>query len=335
MHLFYLGAYSVALLVALSGQAIGQTVAPAANFQQGMALVEEGRLAEARPLLEKAVQLQTGQARISGEFQMWLNELGNIYIYAGDQYREAMSVLHEAIVIGENAATGDTAELVRSLTYMATVYWDTVNSENGPVSEAEQLFLKAIDVGENQLGPDHSALALPVSMLGAFYSGRNRCDEARKLLDRSLQLIDHGKGTSRTERGKVHARLHLHFHLCSENKYNGDVEAQMEAEMVEAEKYLPAAHPVMTGVYIRMGYLMLEKNRYDDAESFMLRATSVGTKSMGPRWLIVNRARNDLRAVYSKGQDFYKSQGKLEEAERYQQLLDAVDPYGAMPSVKR
>ena len=269
-----------------------QTEAAATHYREGIALIGQGRLREAEPILNNAVkQGRLELAPNSAEFQRWLNSLGNLYLNMG-RADQAQPILDEAIAIARSSdAATRRPETVLSVSYLATL-----NADIGNNLKAELLARQAIQLAEANLGPTDPRLAQPLSGLGIIYSYQARCTEARPLMERALRLIEGGEGVDRIEQGKRHTAMIIHLLECRITRPSA--RAEMEAQLTQVEKYLPNEHPTLAWALYGMGQIYYKERRLDPAEASLLRAKAVAEKSLGSGGWLTNRIRRQLHDVY-------------------------------------
>ncbi|XPM60929.2 MAG: tetratricopeptide repeat protein [Leptolyngbya sp. IPPAS B-1204] len=75
-------------------------------------------------------------------------------------------------------------DLATSLNNLALLY-----ESQGRYSEAEPLYLRALEIWERQLGADHPAVAISLSNLGLLYVNLERYAEVESLYVRALQIF--------------------------------------------------------------------------------------------------------------------------------------------------
>ena len=77
---------------------------------------------------------------------------------------------------------------------MAELYFLTVNNlgalyENqGRLAETEKMYIRALQGGEEALGPDHISTLATVNNLGSLYKNQGRLAEAEKMYIRASQV---------------------------------------------------------------------------------------------------------------------------------------------------
>ncbi|CAN0333504.1 unnamed protein product, partial [Ectocarpus sp. 12 AP-2014] len=59
----------------------------------------------------------------------------------------------------------------------------------GKYSEADPLYLRAIEIGEKTLGPDHPALATRLNNRAELLSAQEKYTEALPLLERAISIL--------------------------------------------------------------------------------------------------------------------------------------------------
>ncbi len=94
----------------------------------------------------------------------------------------------EAAIIRREVLT-DPLPLANSLDYLARLYYF-----QGRYREAEPLYLRALQIQEQQLGAEHSDTTSSLNNLAALYRSQGRYGEAEPLFLRALQIWEHQLG---------------------------------------------------------------------------------------------------------------------------------------------
>ena len=146
------------------------------NEALGRLLAERGKLAQAMPLLERAVA-QRGRADTgSGEYAVALRELGNASAYAG-KLPEADSIWRRSLAIEEGLHGRDHPNVGFMLTNLGTVA-----SMRGDLETAERDLRRAVDISAAWFGEHHWLTAGARLPLGQTLVRQNKFAEAVTLL---------------------------------------------------------------------------------------------------------------------------------------------------------
>jgi tetratricopeptide (TPR) repeat protein len=262
------------------------------QYQKGTALVEQGKLREAEPILNDAVKL--GRLELdptSAEFQRWLNSLGIVHVFL-ENFNEARKVLEEAVAIARMSdSSAKRPETVLSLSYLATL-----NDRTNHHVKAELLAEEAIKLAEANFGSNDPRLALPLSTLAVIYSGQARCKEAGPLIERALLAIERGDEAYRVERGKRHAAKMFYLYKC--RFIHPGARILMEVELVQVEKYLPSDHPILASALSWLAQIYYDERQLEKAEASLVRAKSAVEASLGPESGLMYSIRKQQNDVY-------------------------------------
>ncbi len=146
------------------------------NEALGRLLAERGKLAQAMPLLERAVAQRARADTGSGEYAVALRELGNASAYAG-KLPEADSIWRRSLAIEERLHGRDHPNVGFMLTNLGTVA-----SMRGDLETAERDLRRAVDISAAWFGEHHWLTAGARLPLGQTLVRQNRFAEAVTLL---------------------------------------------------------------------------------------------------------------------------------------------------------
>ncbi len=136
---------------------------------------EVGRYAEARPLLEKALQIrEQALGPTHPHVATSLNNLALLYHTPG-QYGKAEPLLQRSLAILEKALGPNHPDVAASLNNLAELY-----RVQGQYGKAEPLYQRALQVLQNTLPPDHPNLALVMENYSTLLGKLNRDPEAKE-----------------------------------------------------------------------------------------------------------------------------------------------------------
>jgi tetratricopeptide (TPR) repeat protein len=186
--------------------------------------------------------------------------------------------------------------------------------DRGRYAEAEPLFLRALRIREQQLGPEHPDVADSLSYLANLYRQQGKYAEAEPLILRALRIREQQLGP---EHPDVAYSLNLLANLYrqQQGKY-----AEAEPLILHAlrirEQQLGPEHPDVAYTLNDLANLYRQQQgKYAEAEPLFLRALHIREQQLGPEHPGVAYTLNNLA-------DLYLEQGKYAEAEPlYQRAL--------------
>jgi tetratricopeptide (TPR) repeat protein len=149
----------------------------------GSVLVANGRAAEARPLIEQALAIET-QRPVADDFSVALSltNLGCV-LHTLEETSTAVAHLQRAIALLEGCSP-DSHFLAASLTDLGGIFRDECRME-----EAECLFRRALTIDENCLEATDPRVGMDLQNLADLLVDTGREKEGRPLQDRALQVL--------------------------------------------------------------------------------------------------------------------------------------------------
>ncbi len=204
-------------------------------------------------------------------------------------------------------------------------------------SEAEPLFLRAVQIGEGISGAQRSLLAKALRGLGILYYEQGKYEQAEPLLKQALHIAEQTLGSNHSlcilplnslgrlyiEQGKyvqaeplLRQALHIaeqtldpqHPHLAlslnnlgelyrQQGKYE-DAEALFAHALRTREQRLGTTHPQVASSLTNLGILYGEQGKYEQAEPLFEQALHIWEQTLGPDHPYLATALNNLGEVY-------------------------------------
>ncbi len=168
-------------------EGIGSAMPDVATALQniGIALSGEGRHAEARAPLERALAIHE---RLEGadhpDVASTRDALGGVLLRIGE-LAPARAALEHALRARRGALPADHPDIARSHNNLGSLFEAT-----GELELAEQHYREAVAIFERALGPDHAIVGATLVNLGAVLERRGRTQEAREILVRAMALLE-------------------------------------------------------------------------------------------------------------------------------------------------
>jgi tetratricopeptide (TPR) repeat protein len=185
----------------------------------------------------------------------------------------------------------------------------------GRFSEAELLYLWALEVDEKSFGPEHPNVAVRLNNLAQLLEGTNRFEQAEFLMQRALEIDEKWFGP---EHPKVAVRLNNLAELLRATNQLGQAEPllRMVIEILDRnggqrlENYSAALN--------NLAQLLKTTNRFEQAEHLMRRALEIDEKTLGAEHPKVSVRLNNLAHLL-------KEMNRLKEAEPLMRLSLVID----------
>ena len=156
--------------------------------------VQLDELAQAKPRLERAIELlesgDGGAAQLAGA----LFNLGNVYYRERDLVR-ALGLFERALAIEEETRPRHPSVAI-SLSSIGKVL-----SSTGQHAEARRRLERALDISEKELGLDHPLTATVLSDLASIQQRAGDDAGAREVAERAVMLFDRHEGDQNGEPG--------------------------------------------------------------------------------------------------------------------------------------
>ncbi|MEG4584189.1 tetratricopeptide repeat protein [Microcoleus sp. MOSTC5] len=214
------------------------------------------------------------------------------------EYELAIDCFKKAIAIQQELDLE--AQLSSNLSYLAALY-----KSQGRYSEAEPLFLQALEIHRRSLPEDHPSLATHLNNLAGLYRSQGRYSEAESLF---LQVVE----IHRRSLPEDHPSLATHLNNLAGLYYFQGRYSEAEPlflQVVEIHRRsLPEDHPILANHLNNLAGLYESQGRYSEAEPLFLQAGEIHRRSLPEDHPILANHLNNLA-------ELYQSQGRYSEAE--------------------
>jgi tetratricopeptide (TPR) repeat protein len=199
-------------------------------------------------------------------------------------------------------------ELSSSLNYLAGLY-----KSQGRYSEAEPLYLQALEIGRRSLPEDHPSLAIHLNNLAGLYRSQGRYSEAEPLY---LQALEIDRRSLPEDHPSLATNLNNLAGLYqSQGRYSEAEPLYLQALEID-RRSLPEDHPYLATYLNNLALLYKSQGRYSEAEPLYLQALEIDRRSLPEDHPSLATDLNNLALLY-------KSQGRYSEAEPlYLQALE-------------
>jgi eukaryotic-like serine/threonine-protein kinase len=297
----------------------------------GKVLEAKGSYAQAIPVLEAAVKLESVPGSNPLDTAASLKELADTQFYAG-HYDICESLTQRSLAI-HRQVLGDRHPLLAD----DLINLGAVQFERGQYVSAERWYRQALDINESWYGHDHPETASTLSMLGRTLVFQKRYDEAVNLVEQALAIQERVYGASHPKVANVLNELgtvalqrdqfdeaaarftrmvaiyksaygehHYLYGLALSNLASvylaQDKFAQAEQmfrKVIQCySETLSPTHQFRAIAQIKLGRALTGEKRYLEAESQTLAGYNVLLKQTSPMVSWLQSARKDLATIY-------------------------------------
>ena len=172
-------------------------------------------------------------------------------------------------------------------------------------TEAETMYLRALQGYEKVLGAGHASTLVTVNNLGNLYAGQGKMAEAETMYLRALQGNEKALGAEHTSTLRAVNNLGV---LYADQGKMVDAEAMCLRALQGYEKAFGAEHMSTLDTVNNLGVLYKNQGRVAEAEAMYLRALQGKEKALGAEHMSTLDMVNNLGVLYA-------DQGKMAEAE--------------------
>jgi len=163
-------------------------------------------------------------------------------------------------------------------------------------TEVEPLFLRAIEIREKTLGPDHLDLAESLNSLGNLFMVQDKYEKVEPLYKRSLVIREKVLGSNHPTLARSLNNLAVLYN--AQGKY-AEAESFYKRSLDIKEKNLEPDHPDMSASLQNLAAFYYRQGRYIEAEPHFKRAVRIREKNLGPDHLSISGPLGNLAALYS------------------------------------
>jgi serine/threonine-protein kinase len=202
----------------------------------GKVLEDRGKYAEAIPMLQEAVRLQSAAGGNEAELAATISELANCNFYLGDY--QLSDALNRRVLEMQEKLYGDRHPLIAdTLINLGAIQYDL-----GNYTEAERFDRRALEITQAWYGADNPETASAMTILARALVSETHYDEASRLLLQALSIQERVYG-------KVHPRV------ASALNEVGKV-AQKQGKLDDAEAAFQRMENIYRSVYGDQHYLI-------------------------------------------------------------------------------
>ena len=218
------------------------------------------------------------------------NTLGHIAHDQG-QFAAAETDFRQALALDERWYDMDNVVVADDLSGLARVYVQTHRD-----AEAKAALQRALQIQKRVHGPQHSAVAIILNDLGTMAYNHDLDDEAERDFNEALAIWKVVYGNHHRSVGIAYANLAGVF--MDRKDYPRAEEMARKALAVDLET-LPAGHPNIAILHVKLGRILLREGRLHDAEPETQRGYDLLRTHPSSEPTYLQGARKDLVAIYT------------------------------------
>ncbi len=196
-------------------------------------------------------------------------------------------------------------------------------------AEAEPLYLRALCIREQQLGPEHPLVVYPLNGLANLYAERGQYEKAEPLYQRALRIQEQQLGP---EHSLVAHLLNNLANLYKEQGQYAEAEPLYLRALRIQEQQLGLEHPLVVAPLNNLADLYSRQSQYGKAELLYQRALRIREQQLGPGHPQVAYPLNNLAILYSQQGQYGKAEPLyLRALSIWEQQLGPEHPQVAYP----
>ena len=245
------------------------------------------RYRDARPLLEKLVQLLEKQDENSVELALARRELGYTYALsgglklAGPLYKQAMKTIADSL-------GAEHLEMGLSWSQIAEL-----QEAKGQYEQAEPTYSKALAIMEKALGREHPALDYILEKLAGLDAELEDDDKAAILYQRLCAIREKSLGATHPKLAMALQNLAESYRL--QGQYEASEDGYQKALAIMEENH-GENHPAVAAILQELARLCTRQKKNDEAERLQKRASEIFERSIQDREENINEEDLNLQA---------------------------------------
>jgi tetratricopeptide (TPR) repeat protein len=229
------------------------------------------------------------------------------YLLLRGRYKEATSLLEQALLLGEQQYGLDHPMLIPRLKGQAELLW-----RQGQYEQATPLLQRILAIGERHLHPEDPEIAETLNNLASIYHSQGKYADAEPLYQRALHLQEQQLGFDHLE--VADTLTNLAYLYGGQGKYE-QAESLYQRVLCIQEQQLGPQHPKISIPLANLALTYWQQGKYEQAEPLYQRALHIRELQLGPE-------HPDMAVSLNNLANMYREQGKYEQAEPlYQRAL--------------
>jgi serine/threonine protein kinase/tetratricopeptide (TPR) repeat protein len=295
-------------------------------------MVEQGRTAEAEPLLRESLESRKSIGAVAWESIASMNALATLMTDKG-QFDQAEAMFEEAIVDADKLGKKEhpfTLEVRGNFAWMQ--YWagsqeKTTNPERSArrMARARTLGEETLEAKVRVLGEEHETTLATMNNLSSVYVNLGMLDEAVALRRKDLAISERVLGPDHPD--TLISLANMGAMLRRQGRFDEAV-VFLERSINGTRKAFPADYEGLGFTLGWYGSSLGKLGRHAEAEAALLEARSIITKKMGDEHPIAGQMAQDLATVYESWEKAEPGKGHAAKAELWK---GKSDPPAASP----
>jgi len=212
----------------------------------------KGNIANAEPLLKRAVEIlekaKDGETILSAA----LSNLASVYSHKGE-FKRAEAALEKAASIEEKAGAARESEYASLLAKLGTIYM-----KSSRTGDAEKLLLKAISIHEKRKA--ERPLFIDLTNIGTLYRGMGRYDKAADAYNRAVPIAERLYGGKHPDVGKLYHVIGIFLTGSAQYDKAEEYFGRAEKNLLEG---LGPKHPDVAALYSDWAVMLTRTGKVD------------------------------------------------------------------------
>jgi len=261
----------------------------------GLCSYEMGKADDARKAFNSAIECETriyGKDHISQSLEY--NGIGNVYFYlhnlnlALENYKRALAIANKTNPFGtDNAMFALNVAIVYAL--------------KGDFDNAKPYFYLSLDINKHKYGEKSIAITQVYINLGVYFYQIGKPDKAFDFNSQAEAILKNDP-SQRKSLGIVYLNK---GNIVTDQKDFGKALTYYQQALRILQDYYPEQHPTINTIYVNLGYVYENQEKYEEA----LNALFIARKNDSKSPLVIKIDRN-IAGIYDK-------QGKFQAAQKY------------------
>jgi tetratricopeptide (TPR) repeat protein len=223
------------------------------------------------------------------------------------QYKQAESLLQQALTIRQQVLVANHPDTARSLNDLGVLYLT-----QGKYQQAEPLLQKALAIRQKKLGVEHPDTATSLNNRALLYFEQGRYSSAETLYRDALEIR---RRVLEPGHRDIAQSLNNLAELYTVLGKFSQAESLYEEALISQEKTLGSEHPLVAKTLNNLALLYRSKGEYAQAEQYYQQALHIQEEVLGPDHPDVAETLNNLARLF-------RAKGAYEKAEPlYQRAL--------------
>jgi tetratricopeptide (TPR) repeat protein len=221
------------------------------------------------------------------------------YLLARGRYREAESLLVQAVTLAEAQYGAEQAAMVPLLVQLGML-----RRHQARYDQAAALLHRALSLGEQHLGPNHPQIAKTLGELAELYWLQGNYTLAAQFGQRALALVEQQRGPEHPETA---AALNSLATFRNEQGRYAEAEVLCRRALDIFERQLGPTHPQTAETLDNLAHVALDRGNVEQAAPIFQQVLTLREQLLGPEHPLTARSLNNLALAYYKQAHYNKA----------------------------